>query len=531
MTKQTRKRMMERKILEAILQQKSNREICQLFKTGARKVRRIRYLAEDYGYLSGANSIPPYPEALFPNQEEQDKRVASLVDELLLERKDWIVERLKAKWHPITVFEELGFKVGRSSFYRFLLRHNLSRLSLSNSKRVVPEIVHTPGEALLLDWGKLRDVIDPETGKKRILWAFVGVLGFSRYMMVRLVWSNDTRSTLGALESMFTEMGGVPLRLTSDNPKCFCIEASDYEPILNPALERFASHYNTQMECLPPADPQKKGKVERLMPYVRRLYEAHGSQWLGIEESQTYIDRKIVIANDRVHGTTRAKPIHLFLNTEVNHLKALPALAYEPEEVTDARVRRDGHVRFDHKYYSLPESWIGKTVTILATAKQVSIYGAGKLIEIHNRIELSNSLISKSTKSHHKKPWEASMGETSIYRQRAQANGPECDELVSILLNQGDGFIDTRKVWGILSLDKSYSKEQINEACRQAIEMQSYSYQTVKRLLRLRTSDTLDVAIKPAPSTSQKQDTPPQFTHKFARPFTVYEEQLSLLLH
>ena len=123
------------------------------------------------------------------------------------------------------------------------------------------------------------------------------------------------------------------------------------------------------------------------------------------------------------------------------------------------------------------------------------------------------------------------MGETSIYRQRSQVIGPECDELVSILLNQGDGFIDTRKVWGILSLDKSYSKEQINEACRQAIEMQSYSYQTVKRLLRLRTSDTLDVAIKPAPSTSQKQDTPSQLTHKFARSFTVYEEQLSLLLH
>jgi len=174
---------MERKTLEAILQQKSNPEICQLFKTGARKVRRIRYLAEDYGYLSGANSIPPYPEALFPNQEEQDKRVASPVDELLLKRKDWIVERLKAQWHPITVFEELGFKVGRSSFYRFLLRHNLTRLSLSNNKRVVPEIVHTPGEALLLDWGKLRDVIDPKPGKKRILWAFVGVLGLSRYMI------------------------------------------------------------------------------------------------------------------------------------------------------------------------------------------------------------------------------------------------------------------------------------------------------------------------------------------------------------
>jgi transposase len=64
---------------------------------------------------------------------------------------------------------------------------------------VIPEIVHQPGEALILDWGKLRDVVDPNTGKKRCLWAFVGVLGFSRYMMVRLVWSNETQVTLQAL--------------------------------------------------------------------------------------------------------------------------------------------------------------------------------------------------------------------------------------------------------------------------------------------------------------------------------------------
>jgi len=86
-------------------------------------------------------------------------------------------------------------------------------------------------------------------------------------------------TTIDAIESMFREIGGVPERLTSDNPKCFAIEASPYEPLLNPGLELFLSHYKVQMECLPPADPQKKGKVERMMPYVRRIYEAHGKEW------------------------------------------------------------------------------------------------------------------------------------------------------------------------------------------------------------------------------------------------------------
>lgn len=59
-----------------------------------------------------------------------------------------------------------------------------------------------------MDWGKLCSGVNPKTGKKQTLWAFVGVLGYSRYMMVRLMWTCDSATTLAALSSMFLEMGG-----------------------------------------------------------------------------------------------------------------------------------------------------------------------------------------------------------------------------------------------------------------------------------------------------------------------------------
>ena len=79
--------------------------------------------------------------------------------------------------------------------------------------------------------------------KKKPLWFLTGVMGFSRYMMTRLVWGNGIEETLEAIQSMFNEMGGVPQKLTSDNPKCFATKASKFEAILNPAFERFCSHY------------------------------------------------------------------------------------------------------------------------------------------------------------------------------------------------------------------------------------------------------------------------------------------------
>jgi Integrase core domain len=530
MTQQARKRLMDRKIVELFLQGKSAREVMRQFGIGDRRVRKVRCLAEEYGYIgrTPATPLPPYPAPLFPDGPDGRESKGSEANTIILVRKDWIVERLDAGWHPITVFEELGLAVSRSSFYRFLHRHGLFELSDKARHRVVPEIIHLPGEALLLDWGKLRDVVDPVTGKKRTLWAFVGVLGFSRYMMVRLVWTNATKLTLTAIESMLAEIGGVPARVTSDNPKCFSLEASRYEPLLNPAFERMAAHYGMRIECLPPADPKKKGKVERLMPYVRRLYEAHGANWFGIEESQSYLDKKLVLANERKHGTTRMKPIEQLLSIEAAKLRPLPALCYEPEDVADGRVRCDGHVRFDNKYYSVDEKFTKKDVLVLATQSKVTIYHAGSLIEVHDRIPANDSSRSKSTKLHHRKPWEREMQDGSLHRKRAQAIGPDVDRFVLALLGQGEGFIDTRKIWGILSLDKSFTAAQINEACRQALELNTLSYRMVKSLIKLLPANP-QASQPPSVSSAAPGVQPDKAPNKFVRPMSVYEEQLKLL--
>jgi hypothetical protein len=529
MTLKTRKRLMDRKIVELLIDGKSSREVMRTLNVGDRKVRKAKLMAEGYGYLGNGpcTPLPPYPEALFPDGPDGRESKESEANTRILARKPWIIERLETGWHPITVYEEIGISVSRSSFYRFLHRHSLYDLSAGLRKRVVPEIRHSPGEALLLDWGKLRDVIDPVTGKKRILWAFVGVLGYSRYMMVRLVWTNETRLTLTTIESMLREIGGVPGRVTSDNPKCFSIEASLYEPILNPAFERMAGHYGMRIECLPPADPEKKGKVERMMPFVRRLYEAHGNEWHGIEESQSYMDRKVGLANERTHGSTRMKPTQQLIDIEVEKLKALPALAYEPEEVSEAKVRRDGHVRFDNKYYSVDENLIEKEVLVLGSNTRISIYHNGKLVETHERILSNDPSQMKSTKLHHRKPWEREMENGSMYRSRAQKLGPDVDRLVLGILNQGEGFIDTRKIWGILALDKTYSAEKINLACGQALELGSLSYQMVKSLIKLLPEHPTQPTEPPKSAQNQVKNT----SNKFVRPMSVYEEQLKLTIH
>ena len=521
---------MDRKILELLVHGTGLNQITRTLHVGKNRVRRLRELAKERRYLEesgrpGPVPLPPYPEALFPDPVDGRSLQTSEWDQRLQERQDWIRERLVAGWHFVSVFEELGMEgLTRSSFYRYLVRHRLNRLG--ESFRVVPEIIHQPGEALILDWGKLCDVIDPVTGTRRTLWVFAGVLGYSRYLLVRLVWRIDVATTLQAIESMFRELGGVTARLTTDNPKCIALEASKYEAVLNPAAERFASHYGVLIEALPPRSPEKKGKIERPIPYVRRLYEAHGDAWHGIEESQQYLDRKLVLANGRRHGTTLRRPQELFAEVESQVLKPLPALAYEIEQYHEGLVRQDGHVRFANKYYSLDEKYVGETVVVLGNAQQVSIYHQGKLLELHPRITGSNQ--SKSTKPAHLKPWERAMQDGSMYRQRAAKLGPSVETMVVRLLEQGQGFVDTRKIWGILSLDKRYRPDRIDAACRQALEMGNLGYRAVK--IWLEAEEAAECERAQAASPAQPAPVLRKTAHQHVRPLSVYQEQLTLVM-
>jgi transposase len=520
--KTNQRRNVDRKIVELLVAGKSIREIKDQLKIGSGRLAKVKELAEEHGYLGKGVPIPAFPQYLFPDRADKRTDRQSDADAELQKKKEWILERLNTGWRPITVFEEIGIPITRSSFYRFLNRHGILRLG-EKLRRVVPEIIHKPGEALILDWGKLRDYIDPVTSKKKTVWAFVGTCGFSRFTMVRLVATNDLQTTVDAIESMFREMGGVPGKITSDNPKCFAIEASIYEPILNPGFELFIAHHGVMMECLPPRDPQKKGKVERQMPYIRRLYEAHGNEWHGWEESQEYINKKLELANLRIHGTTRKKPVEEFIEVELNHLKSLPALAYEKQDYAESSVRKDGHVRFQNKYYSLEEKFINEEVFVIGGKTLISIYHQGRLIETHERI--TNPYQSKSTKPHHLKPWEQAMQDDSHYMKRAARLGPEVERLILILLQQGNGFIDTRKIWGILSLDKKYGAEAINKACKDALEIGEYSYRTVMMFLKLQNTKSANAQEGTENEKSQKMSP----NHKFVHSMDLYQEELEFM--
>ena len=511
----------DRKIVELFREGKSASQIAKSLPKGKGYVIKIRDLAESYGYLEKISDtpkifkaterqIPSFPEAVFTVVDLRKSKPAE-ADKVLDPHREWLKERLDFGWSPQTIFEELPVAIPRANFYRYLERHHLQSDKILRSS---VEIIHAPGECLQVDWAKMFDVQKP-CGGKQTVWAFIGILGHSRYTCVRVMTNCDFASTVMAIQSMLVELGGVPRKITSDNPKVFVNLASKFEPLLNAGYQRFGSHYGFTIEALPPRDPKKKGKVERTVQLIRRLFESYDVGGFSLPKAQAHIDKKLSLANDRKHGSHGERPSLVFLQTEKAQLKPLPQAPYEIETITFSKVRQDGYVKFMNKHYRVDVRLKGEDATIIANTLKVSIYCGGRLLEVYDRI--TDKFQRQACKDHYKQDWEKTLADHEHYIKQAEKIGPNVSRLIQIILSRGDGFVDTRIVWGILTLNKKHHPNDIDKACATAIELSQVNLRTVYALLNL------------APRTKTQEENFNTPGGKFTRPMSEYRAHLRLV--
>jgi len=333
--------------------------------------------------------------------------------------------------------------------------------------------------------------------------------------MVRVMDKCDFSATVKALQSMIFELGGVPRKITSDNPKVFVNLASKHEPTLNAGYERFASHTGFTIEALPPADPQKKGKVERTVQLIRRLFESFEIKEFSLEKAQSHIDLKMKIANARKHGSHGEKPVEVFENQERKVLRELPAVPYEIETIMVASVRADGYVRFLNKYYRVDIRLKSQRVTVISNSEKLSIYCSGRLLEVYDVIK--DKFQRQACKDHYKSSSETNLQNHAHYIKQAELIGANVSRMIQIILARGEGFVDTRVVWGVLTLNKKYSHEAIDKACASAIELSSISLRTLCALLNL------------TPQTKKENEIFNTTGGKFTRPMSEYVAHLRVV--
>jgi transposase len=241
-----------------------------------------------------------------------------------------------------------------------------------------------PGEQAQVDFGHCTYQVAPD--EARGIWVFVVVLSWSRAMYVEFVRRADVATFLRCHVRAFTALGGVPQRCLYDNPKIVVLDRDEAgRPVWNPRFLDFALRVGFDAQLCHPYRPQTKGKVESGVGYVK------GNFWPTARfvddadlnrQAQTWVD---TVANVRVHGTTRERPIDR-LARERPHLRALPeAPRLRPFLREERKVGRDGYVRWDGAWYGVLWTWAGKAVQLEATDTTVEVWAGEQRLAVHPR--------------------------------------------------------------------------------------------------------------------------------------------------
>jgi hypothetical protein len=396
---------------------------------------------------------------------------------------DYIAAQLAEGVTSATVHQRLrderGLAVSVASFRRYV-RANVAAETLRSRVTVRALGEAAPGELAEIDYGRLGSWVDPATGRRRAVWAFVLVLAASRHIFVRPVLVMDQHAWTVAHVEAFAFFGGTPARLVPDNLKTGVDRPDLYDPKINRSYAELAAHYGVLVDPARKRKPKDKPHVERHVPYVRDSF------WRGREfTSLTQMQADATRWCTEVAGTRAcrplggAQPLAVFTAVEKAALHPLPPAPFVAARWSTAKIGPDIHARVDGVLYSLPWRYLGQTVHARSTATMVQFFAGGELVKTHPRKERG-----KATDLGDYPPEKIAFHTRTPTWCRTQAEqvGPACAELVAALLTE-NALYRLRAAQGVVGLADRHDPTHLEAACAKATAAGDPSYRTVKGIL------------------------------------------------
>ncbi len=244
------------------------------------------------------------------------RKMETSTEDLLAPWTDQVYESLMTDRLQVTRILELlvgrGCEVSYTSLRRFIQRRNWQRRNL----RTVRMGQTAPGELAEMDFGRLGLIRDPTTGRRRVVWALLIVLAYSRHSSVWPTFTQRLVDVIEGLEAAWAFFEGIPRYLVIDNFPSAVAGADPLHPRLTCGFMEYAQHRGFITDPARVRHPRDKPHVERGVQYVRERF-FKGGQFTGLADMRSQARRWCLdVAGQRVHGTTRKLPLVVFCEEE-----------------------------------------------------------------------------------------------------------------------------------------------------------------------------------------------------------------------
>ena len=440
-----------------------------------KKIRRVHQIALEQGWLIPGTGLPSDDDLLLFFKPKGSPSTESLAFPYQDQIKLWVSQGIQASTIHAALTRQHGYSGSYNSIQRFV------KTIKNKSPAVTMMLEFQPGESAQVDFGYGPKLINEMTGEISKSWIFVMVLSWSRHMYAEIILRQDVATWLGCHRRAFEWFNGVPQKIIIDNAKCAITKACYYDPIVQRSYGDFAEGYGFMISACPPRDPQKKGRVESGVKYVKNNFVPL-RDFRDLTDANKQLKTWLLeTAGNRIHGSTHEKPLTLFA-TERDLLKPLPDVPPELAVWEKVKLHGNCHAQFLKCYYSAPYQFVGKLLWLRASETTVRLYCDHELIAIHPRLFKAGT---KNTLDEHLAPNAIAYGmrDSQWCLEAAQKVGIDCESVIQKLLHHS--VVDyLRAAQGIIGLQKQYGNARLNAACRRASAFQSGYYKTIKSILQ-----------------------------------------------
>lgn len=349
------------------------------------------------------------------------------------------------------------------------------------------------GQKMEVDFaGQTFKMTDRLTGENIVIVVFVAVLPYSQYIYAEGMVSTKEPQWIEVNNNAIKYFGGVPALVVCDNCKQAVIANKDWiEPDLNKDYSEWAEHNHTAILPAKVRKPKFKSSVENAVGILEKgfFHDLEERQYFSLEQFNKDLWEKLYKLN-REPFKNKEHDRYYYWEEERQELMPLPSTQYQYMERRAAKVSSDFHVRYDNAYYSVDKALLHKKVSIRATTSTVKIFSMeGKFICEWPRAVRKGQW---STNPDHLPADYKNFSEwnSTYFIKKAMTVGLNTVDVIKRILVSRKLEVQTyRMCLGVLSFTKRYSKQTLEECCKQALLLNKVTYTFIKNSISVVAED------------------------------------------
>ncbi len=316
--------------------------------------------------------------------------------------RDYIANRLESfpQLSGQRLFNEIrdrGYKGGYS-----ILTSHLRKVRPKPPVEFERRFETSPGEQAQVDFAEFRVTFTNEPDRQYRVYLFLFVMGCSRWFRGRFGWDQKLPTVLRGHNGAFKALGGAPKTILYDRMKTAVIGTRNGRTDYNRHLLGLLDHYGVTPWACRPYRPQTKGKVERLVSYIRGSFFT-AREFADMDDLNRRFESWCREEADRRRQGTTGKIVWEELRREQPYLTPLPPHIYDEAIRVERKVNREGMVRVDTNGYSVPDGTTARMITVHLGPSTLRLHDeANNWIATHPRLEGRNG--NRIDPSHRRSP-------------------------------------------------------------------------------------------------------------------------------